>query len=75
VRLNIQAPFLLEIKFPFFSQSGRLTGNLTIRPENSIATSGLCVPKMAIAGVDWVAHVKDPDGNIFGMMQMDASAG
>jgi predicted enzyme related to lactoylglutathione lyase len=34
----------------------------------------LCVPKMAIAGVGWLAYVKDPDGNIFGMMQMDAGA-
>jgi len=35
----------------------------------------LCVPKMAIAGVGWLAYVKDPDGNIFGMMQMDTGAG
>jgi predicted enzyme related to lactoylglutathione lyase len=34
----------------------------------------LCVSKMAIAGVGWLAYVKDPDGNIFGMMQMDGSA-
>jgi predicted enzyme related to lactoylglutathione lyase len=34
----------------------------------------LCVPKMAIPGVGWLAYFKDPDGNIFGMMQMDASA-
>ena len=35
----------------------------------------VCVPKMAIPGVGWLAYVKDPDGNIFGMMQMDAGAG
>jgi predicted enzyme related to lactoylglutathione lyase len=34
----------------------------------------LCVPKMAIPGVGWLAYFKDPDGNIFGMMQMDAGA-
>ncbi|MFC5458394.1 VOC family protein [Massilia niabensis] len=34
----------------------------------------LCVPKMAIPGIGWLAYFKDPDGNIFGMMQMDASA-
>jgi predicted enzyme related to lactoylglutathione lyase len=39
------------------------------------ARTVLCVPKMAIAGVGWLAYVKDPDGNILGMMQMDAGAG
>lgn len=34
----------------------------------------LCVPKVAIPGVGWLAYFKDPDGNIFGMMEMDASA-
>jgi predicted enzyme related to lactoylglutathione lyase len=29
---------------------------------------------MAIPGIGWLAYVKDPDGNIFGMMQMDAGA-
>lgn len=35
----------------------------------------VCVPKMAIPGIGWLAYFKDPDGNIFGMMQMDAGAG
>jgi predicted enzyme related to lactoylglutathione lyase len=34
----------------------------------------VCVPKMAVPGVGWLAYVKDPDGNIFGMMQADPSA-
>lgn len=34
----------------------------------------LCVPKTAIPGVGWLAYFKDPDGNIFGMMQMDPGA-
>ena len=38
------------------------------------AAAVLCVPKMAIPGVGWLAYFKDPDGNIFGMMQMDANA-
>ncbi len=38
------------------------------------AAAMLCVPKMAIPGVGWLAYFKDPDGNIFGMMQMDAGA-
>lgn len=32
------------------------------------------VPKMAVPGIGWLGYVKDPDGNIFGMMQADISA-
>lgn len=31
------------------------------------------VPKMPIPGVGWLAYCKDPEGTIFGMMQMDPS--
>ena len=31
-------------------------------------------PVMPIPGVGWLAYAKDPDGNIFGMMQNDTSA-
>ncbi|MFC5476858.1 VOC family protein [Massilia suwonensis] len=34
----------------------------------------LCVPKMAIPKVGWLAYFKDPNGNIFGMMQMNSEA-
>lgn len=34
----------------------------------------IAVPKMAIPGVGWLAYGKDPEGNIFGMMQNDPSA-
>jgi predicted enzyme related to lactoylglutathione lyase len=34
----------------------------------------VCVPKMAVPGIGWLAYVKDPDGNIFGMMQADMKA-
>lgn len=32
------------------------------------------VPTMAIPGIGWLAYLTDPDGNIFGMMQMDEKA-
>lgn len=32
------------------------------------------VPKMAIPGIGWLAYFKDPDGNIFGLMENDPSA-
>jgi len=34
----------------------------------------VALPKQAINGVGWVAYVKDPDGNIFGIHQPDPSA-
>jgi predicted enzyme related to lactoylglutathione lyase len=34
----------------------------------------VALPKMAIPGVGYVAYVKDPDGNIFGLHQADANA-
>ena len=39
------------------------------------AHGGKCVlPKMAVPGIGWLAYCKDPDGNMFGMMQMDPGA-
>ena len=34
----------------------------------------IAMPKMAVAGVGWLAYGKDPEGNIFGVMQADATA-
>jgi predicted enzyme related to lactoylglutathione lyase len=34
----------------------------------------VAMPKMAVPGIGWLAYVKDPDGNIFGMMQADTKA-
>jgi hypothetical protein len=34
----------------------------------------VAVPKMAVPGIGWVGYAKDPDGNIFGMMQEDPEA-
>ncbi|MFO0963854.1 MAG: VOC family protein [Phycisphaerales bacterium] len=31
-------------------------------------------PTMPISGVGWLAYLKDPDGNIFGVMQPDPKA-
>jgi predicted enzyme related to lactoylglutathione lyase len=35
----------------------------------------VALPKMPIPGVGWLAYCKDTEGNIFGMMQADPSAG
>ena len=32
------------------------------------------ITKMAIPGVGWLVYVKDPEGNLLGMMQMDKNA-
>ncbi len=34
----------------------------------------IVVPKMAILAVGWLTYAHDTEGNIFGMMQMDAQA-
>jgi len=34
----------------------------------------LALPKMPVPGIGWLAYMKDPDGNIFGMMQADTAA-
>ena len=38
------------------------------------AGATIAVPKMAIPGVGWLAHCKDTEGNVFGMMQADPAA-
>lgn len=35
------------------------------------AGGNICVPKMPIPGVGWLAYGNDTEGNIFGMMQHD----
>jgi predicted enzyme related to lactoylglutathione lyase len=37
-------------------------------------TDIVCVPKMAVPGIGWLAYIKDPDGNVLGMMQADPKA-
>jgi predicted enzyme related to lactoylglutathione lyase len=42
---------------------------------NSEGSGGtVAVPKVAVPGIGWLAYAKDPDGNIFGMMQADLNA-
>lgn len=38
------------------------------------AGAQVAVPKMAVPGIGWLAYIKDPDGNIVGMMQADPKA-
>ena len=38
------------------------------------AGASVALPKMPIAGVGWLAYLKDPDGNLFGAMQPDPGA-
>ncbi len=34
----------------------------------------ICVPKMAIPKIGWLAYAEDPDGNVFGIIQPDTNA-
>jgi len=31
-------------------------------------------PRMAVPGVGWMAYIKDPESNVFGLMQSDSNA-
>jgi predicted enzyme related to lactoylglutathione lyase len=42
---------------------------------SALASGGTtAVPKMPVPGIGWLAYLKDPDGNIFGVMQADTGA-
>jgi len=34
----------------------------------------VALPRMAVTGLGWLAYVKDPDGNILGLLQPEPSA-
>ena len=37
-------------------------------------SGSICVPKMAIPGVGWLAYAQDPGQNVFGIMEPDTNA-
>jgi len=43
--------------------------------SKAVAAGGkICLPKMAVPGVGWLAYCSDPSGVMFGMMQPDRAA-
>jgi len=38
------------------------------------AGATIAVPRQAMPGMGWLAYIKDPDGNILGLMQTDPTA-
>lgn len=48
-----------------------LDSTLTVVTANG---GTIAIEKEAVPTVGWVAYAKDPDGNLFGMMQSDPSA-
>ena len=42
--------------------------------QGKAAGGSIALPKMPVPGIGWLAYLKDPDGNIFGMMQADTGA-
>lgn len=44
--------------------------------EKAVSLGGqVALPKMPVPGIGWMAYAKDSEGNIFGVMQNDPSAG
>lgn len=53
-----------------------IVGDLERLVEQVESNGGtVVVPKMAVPKVGWLAYFKDTEGNIFGMMQPDETAG
>jgi predicted enzyme related to lactoylglutathione lyase len=43
--------------------------------DRAVAAGGsIALPLMPVPGVGWLAYVKDPDGNILGLLQSDPAA-
>jgi predicted enzyme related to lactoylglutathione lyase len=42
--------------------------------RNADLGGGVALPKMAVPSIGWVAYIKDPDGNILGLLQPDETA-
>ncbi|HEU5217027.1 MAG TPA: VOC family protein [Gemmatimonadales bacterium] len=43
--------------------------------DKAVSLGGeVALPKQAIPGVGWLAYAKDPEGNLFGLMQEDPAA-
>ena len=38
------------------------------------AGATIAVPRQAMPGMGWLAYIKDPDGNVLGLMQTDPAA-
>jgi predicted enzyme related to lactoylglutathione lyase len=51
-----------------------LDTSITAAQDVGGGSAVVCVPKMAVAGIGWLAYLRDPDGNVFGMMQADTNA-
>jgi uncharacterized protein len=47
-----------------------LDGTLAALPQ---AGGSIALPKMPVPGVGWLAYIKDPDGNILGVLQADSA--
>lgn len=45
----------------------------TMTQANALGGS-IALPRMPIPGVGWLGYIKDPDGNILGVMQNDPTA-
>ncbi len=49
--------------------------DVTATMEHAVTAGGsVALPRMAVHGVGWLGYLKDPDGNIFGVMQNDPTA-
>ena len=62
-----------SIGYNSVSFSGR-GGNELRGAKGLTLGASVALPKMPIPGMGWLAYLKDTEGNVFGMMQMDPKA-
>jgi predicted enzyme related to lactoylglutathione lyase len=74
---------LLKRQHPITGIDGVIAYVCTMLVENVDAVvekatrlgGAVALPKMPVPGIGWLAYLKDTEGNVFGVMQHDSSAG
>jgi predicted enzyme related to lactoylglutathione lyase len=57
--------------FPCTVQVDSVDGSLSRAAELGAVVA---LPKMAVGGVGWLAYIRDPDGNLLGLLESDPAA-
>jgi uncharacterized protein len=67
------APVEVQAVNAFVCTAGVESLDATLAKAMSLGAT-VALPKNAVPGVGWLAYIKDPDGNVLGLLQPDESA-
>ncbi len=73
VRRNGDAPAVLQTVNAFVCTVDVASAEKSLARALELGAA-VALPVMAVPTVGWLCYVKDPDGNVFGMMQFDPAA-